>query len=307
VPSELQFQKWLPNLNITRDGKHIYNFKQDFPLAIFSYRFPYYIRLVPNYHDYFEITYNCGGPGILNVSNREYAMGTDAIAVIGPNEMHSIHSTGKTHLDMLSVFFMPGLISAPGSDDSLLDLTRPFFHGTRHVIEAQDIDHEVVFGCIHEMHRLENTRPKFYRLLLRHQLFELLLKILQHYDAHDLIGTGSRSSPRLRRAKVHHLNKVFGLVEARYRDQISLDQAAQLCNMSRTYFCRFFKNVTGTTFIDYLNNFRISRAKEMMLLGDLTATQIAYQVGFNNLGYFFRSFKKYANLRPKEFVSEHSK
>jgi YesN/AraC family two-component response regulator len=221
--------------------------------------------------------------------------------------MHRIHSTGRTHLDMFSLFFMPSLVSPPGPDDSLLDLTRPFFDGTQHVISAGDMDLARVFANMREMLRLDNARPKFYRLLIRQQLFELLLQILQHCDAHNLMGAASHSSPRQRRANVHQLNSVFGMVETRYQEQITLDQAAQLCNLSRTYFCRFFKNITGTSFVDYLNNFRISRAKEMLLVGDMTATQIAYHVGFNNLGYFFRSFKKYANLCPREFVAEHSK
>jgi AraC-like DNA-binding protein len=302
--ARLTFDDWAPDLDITRDGKHLYAFKPDFPLAVFSYRFPYYYWLVPNYHDYLEITYNYGAAGILNVSDREYEMATGSVAVIGPNEMHRIHNVGKTHLEMLSVFFLPSLISAPGPDDYALELARPFFDGKRHVLAAADLDGDAILDCLREMLRLENARPRFYRLHLRQLLFQLLLLILHQYDDAGLLGRGAEGSRFKSAASLGRLNKVFGLVESRYREQIPLERAARMCSLSPTSFCRYFQKVTGTSFVDYLNNYRISRAKELLLAGGLTATQVAYEVGFSNLGYFFRVFKKYAHLTPREFLRE---
>ena len=71
--------------------------------------------------------------------------------------------------------------------------------------------------------------------------------------------------------------------------------------MSPNYFCRFFKKVTGLTFTQYLLNIRIDKAKELILKNNMPITDIAFTVGFENLGYFYRSFKKYTKHSPKEY------
>jgi len=71
--------------------------------------------------------------------------------------------------------------------------------------------------------------------------------------------------------------------------------------LSTYHFCKFFKKVIGCTFTKYLARIRIDKAKELLLTENLTATTIAYRVGFDNLGYFFRKFKELTGLSPKEF------
>jgi AraC family transcriptional activator of pobA len=304
-PAELVFDRWSPDIGITRDGKHTYRFKPDFPLVIFSYCFPYYYANVPNYHDYLEITYNCGGTGVWHVSGREYSFAQADVAVIGNEQLHCIRPAAKVNLDLFSIFFKPDVVCPSSGDESKYDLTRPFRDSAHHILKAAEFDHASLFAMMLEMHRIDRLKPKYHRLHLRHLLFELMLRLLHHYDDRRLFAEQPAGNSHTSESAIHRLNPVFNLVENHYRERITLDQAAQACNMSRTYFCRFFKNVTGTSFIDYLNTFRINQAKQLIIGDTMTASQVAYHVGYNNLGYFFRSFKKHTSLRPKEFAAEH--
>ncbi len=304
IRNVLTFDRWNPDVGITRDGKHIYSFPQSFPLVIFSYSFPYYYSNVPNYHEYFEISYNCAGTGVYHVSNREYSFQDGDVAVIGSDELHYLRASTRSNLNLFSIFFRPELVCPPTGDESTYELVRPFVDGAPHVLRALEYDHARLLRTMLEMYRLETLKPRYYRLHLKHQLVDLLLQLLHHYDLCHLFH--SRASPRAAKgeANVHRLNPVFNLVENHYRERITLTQAARLCNMSRNYFCRFYRTVTGTSFLDYLNKFRINRAKELIIDGDLTRTQVAYQVGYNNLGYFYRAFRKYVHLSPGEYITE---
>lgn len=301
----LQFNKWTPDLGITKDGKHLYSFRQDFPLMVFSYCFPYHYNNMPNYHDYLEVSYNCSGRGMYHVSNHEYLFAPGDVAIIASDEIHYLRASEKTNLDLISVFFLPEAVCPPAGDGSTYDLTRPFFDSSHHVLKAVEFDHLRLLRTMVEMYRLEKEKSKYYRLHQKHLLFDLLLQLLHHFDDCHLFAELPRNRIRQREADIHRLNPVFTYVEEHYRERIDLRQAARVANMSRNYFCRFFKRVTGTSFVDYLNKFRINRAKQLMLGGGLTTTQVAYQVGYNNLGYFYRSFKRYAHLCPREFVLEH--
>lgn len=304
MQNHVQFQRWKPVFHFTKEGKHVIDFCEDFPIEIAGFRFPYFINLLPNYHDYLEISNIINGTGVFYISNKEYHLAKHDLVVIGSDEVHTFLASKNASLDIFSIFFLPEVLSAPIEDDISFDIIRPFYNSTNHVIRSSDIDYDKMSEIMLEMYRLEKSKPKYFKLSIRFHLFELLLLLLFHYDDNALFSTDSKDKAYRRRAIIHRLNKVFSLVENNYHEQISLDYVASICNMSKNYFCRFFHEVTGNSFIDYLNKFRINKAKYLLLNSDLSITQIAFDVGFNNLGYFFRVFRKYANLSPKEFIRE---
>jgi AraC-like DNA-binding protein/quercetin dioxygenase-like cupin family protein len=304
--TRIQFQRWEPVFHFTKEGKHIIDFHDGFPIEITGFRFPYYINLVPNYHDYLEISTVATGTGVFYISNKEYQLAKNDLIVIGSDEVHTFLASRNSFLDIFSVFFLPEALTAPADSETTLDIIRPFYNSTNHVIRSVDIDYAKVSEIMLEMYRLEKCKPKYYKLSIRFHLFELLLFLLFYFETNSLFSSESPERSYRRRANVHRLNKVFSLVENNYPEDISLDYVAGICNMSKNYFCRFFREVTGNSYIDYLNKFRINKAKHLLLNSDQSITQIAFDVGFNNLGYFFRVFRKYANLSPKEFIRENN-
>ncbi len=73
--------------------------------------------------------------------------------------------------------------------------------------------------------------------------------------------------------------------------------------MSPTYFCRFFKKVTHHSLTDYLSRLRVERAKELLLRGGLSVTEVSMATGFESHSYFDRVFRRYAHESPREFLS----
>jgi AraC-like DNA-binding protein/ligand-binding sensor protein len=84
-------------------------------------------------------------------------------------------------------------------------------------------------------------------------------------------------------------------------ETIKLEQIARAFNVSTFYFCRKFKKETGVTFVDYLNRFRIERAKILLDNSSLSVTDIAYGVGFQSLTHFNRTFRKVVSVSPTEY------
>jgi len=91
---------------------------------------------------------------------------------------------------------------------------------------------------------------------------------------------------------------------AHYDERITLDQASEVACMSKHYLCKFFKKVTGFTFLEYLMKIRIDKAKELLLHGKKSNTEIAYDIGFENLSYFYRIFKRLTHMNPGEFLKD---
>lgn len=101
--------------------------------------------------------------------------------------------------------------------------------------------------------------------------------------------------------KIQHLKQALRLIETEYASTITLPQLAKACGMSPKYFCRFFKEMTHKTPIDYLNNYRVKMACEMLRQNQESITEIALNCGFNDLSYFIKTFKRYKGVSPKGY------
>jgi AraC-like DNA-binding protein len=71
--------------------------------------------------------------------------------------------------------------------------------------------------------------------------------------------------------------------------------------MTESRFSRFFRRATGNTFTDFVNHVRINRACQFLMESDRQITNIAYDVGFNNIANFNRRFLDIKGMTPREF------
>lgn len=101
---------------------------------------------------------------------------------------------------------------------------------------------------------------------------------------------------------IHNINKIMQYIESHYQEDITIDQLASLLNINKYYFCRLFKEITGFTPVKYINNFRVHQAIALIKQHpELSITEIATQVGFNDSNYFARVFKDVTNKSPSTF------
>lgn len=84
-------------------------------------------------------------------------------------------------------------------------------------------------------------------------------------------------------------------------DEISLNTIAAEVGMSPSYFSSIFSKEMGKTFVEYLTEIRMDRAKELLMCSSMKASEIGYEVGYKDPHYFSYIFKKTQNCTPKEF------
>lgn len=94
---------------------------------------------------------------------------------------------------------------------------------------------------------------------------------------------------------------VTAYVAANYMEKISLVTVARMCGLSSFQFSRTFKKTKGVAFRDFVIDFRIERAAQDLRTSRTSVTEIAFSVGFNDLSYFARMFRRRFGVAPCQY------
>lgn len=101
--------------------------------------------------------------------------------------------------------------------------------------------------------------------------------------------------------------KILTYISKYYSEPISLTDIADKIGMNKSAFCRFFKEKTSKSCIEYINELKVSYACKLLREGRLSISQICYEVGFNNISNFNRQFKKITGFTPSDYLLEFKK
>ncbi len=97
------------------------------------------------------------------------------------------------------------------------------------------------------------------------------------------------------------IKKILLYIRENFDKPITLEDMARKAEMSTKYFGTYFKNMTGKTPFDYLNEYRIEKAARKLLNTDTSVTDIAFSCGFNDLSYFIKTFKRINKTSPGKY------
>lgn len=101
------------------------------------------------------------------------------------------------------------------------------------------------------------------------------------------------------------VEKIKIYIQHNYQKNLTLDFIASLFYLNRSYLSTLFRQKTGMKFIDYLNEIRIEKAKDLLLHSDRKMYQISKSCGYDNSKYFFRIFKKKMRVTPEQYRNLH--
>lgn len=162
--------------------------------------------------------------------------------------------------------------------------------GPRVVTEAERI------GLLSKMLESEASRPSDGSGLIVEALSEaLVVEVL-------------RSLPdrrTLRGPRDHRLRKAVAMIENCYKEPLTIEALAHAAKLSRFHFSRLFREQTGMSPYQYLTCHRLERAAELLRRGGRSVTDVAFSVGFQDLGRFSRLFRQRFDCAPREVLARH--
>ena len=140
------------------------------------------------------------------------------------------------------------------------------------------------------------TVPPFQKLL---GLLDLLNTIATSKDFEIIDSQPDKYD--LSAVDLERINKIYAYVIEHYTQDIHLETAAHLTNMTETAFCRYFKKITKKTFLDLVTEFRIKHACNLLNSTDKQVAEVCFESGFGNISHFNKQFKVVTGYRPLNY------
>ena len=140
----------------------------------------------------------------------------------------------------------------------------------------------------------------FQTQVLNREQYEGFINMLTIFAQH-LASIGNSIKIKENAREPQTVKRARQYIEHNFDKRLSLEEAAKAVNTSVRYFCKVFKKSTSMTFIDYLTRLRIEKSKNLLLDPNKRISEIAYEVGFESLTQFNRSFKKLCGQTPTEY------
>ena len=243
-------------------------------------------------HQEIQISLIKKGEGTFIIGDHVGEFNEGDIFVIGENLPHvfnSDESIKKVH--MISLFFMK---SAYGER---------FFA----MPEFKDLDSFFSNSTLgfkldppsNEVSDLIQTLPHISKL----QLFITFFEMLRSMNQQNITTFSSAIHTKVYgEEEGNRMRNIFGYTLDRFDKSISLNEIAQIANMTPNAFCRYFKQRTNKTYVNFLLDIRIGNACKLLTKNtDFSIAEISYKSGFNNLTNFNRKFKSIKGMTPSEF------
>lgn len=106
--------------------------------------------------------------------------------------------------------------------------------------------------------------------------------------------------------KLSPVEKAKEWIQSHIEESVTIQMVADHVHMNPTYFCELFKLQTGETVHDYLTRKRMEAASKLVLTSDHKLAEIAQMVGYKDVKYFSRQFKKHYGILPSKYKELHS-
>jgi len=220
----------------------------------------------------------------------EFSQGN--IFIIGENLPHVFHndpSDGEVH--MISLFFMKSSYGDHFFDLPEFKSLNPLFQASNMGIQLKDPSEKLVYSM---------DRITLASKLNRFISFMEILQAISKETMPTLSSAIHRKSYGEEEGK--RMRDIFEFSINNFDQNISLNQVAGIANMTPNAFCRYFKQRTNKTYINFLLDIRIGNACKLLTKKtDLSIAEISYKSGFNNLTNFNRKFKSIKGITPSEF------
>lgn len=245
-----------------------------------------------HFHPEYELVYIECPDGPRHVGSHTSRYKDSDLVFIGSNIPHLNFDYGvTTDYEKVVLHIQPSFMEKMFKDVPELSAIFRLFQLSQHGIAFSDVTKKEV-----------GQRLKVFHLLAPFEQFLSVMEMLQILATSDeaILLHNQPVENQYSMKEQKRLRKIYAFIDDNYQRKIAIQEVADLSNLTKAAFCRYFKKATSSTFVNFLNQYRVSQAKRLLMLNK-NVSEACYECGFESLSYFNRTFKQLTNENPSEF------
>lgn len=239
-----------------------------------------------HWHESLEILHFINGAGSVICGLTAIPVQAGDTVVVGSSELHALEArSGRLEW----YYVIPDASLWENLSLDLCDIA--FYHL---------LPHDETTGClIRQMDDELKRQAVGYKAAVKALLARMMVYLLRN-AVEDRRGWQQMRGDQ---AKLEMVKKALGYMQLHCGGPIPLEELCGHVGLSKYYFCRVFREVTGMTSVEYLNLYRCTKAQKLLKTGRFTIAGAAEAAGFASLPYFYRIYKKTMNALPSHAMS----
>lgn len=269
------------------------------PYDIYRTCIPQFFTGFPmHWHEELEIVYVLKGCATYMIDFETYYLEQGDILIIPPTSLHSFEQYKDSDFDAVTIIFSQNMINGNLVDTCSTKYIVPIFQNdvylTTYIPKTNAYNQQLAEYIMHAVNE-HQTKTVAYELRIRIDF----LNIIQYCFQQHLYTKGTPSDTSTR--TMTQIKAITNYIEEHYTEKITLEDLATFANISIFYLSHIFKNCTGQSPNEYLNDYRLTKAANQLTTENIPILSIATECGYNNISYFNRVFKRRYGLTPKAY------
>ncbi len=238
--------------------------------------------LTPHWHEHLELLYFLDGSANFTCNDTTVYVEAGDLVVVNPSQIHTFDSLSDASFCCIILY---PLFFADVDYDSNMRLCNYIFKD------------KFVEKCVKEMMEEYALNTVGSDMILKASAYSLMAYLVRNYKSYKITEKESASN----NSKIERLTSLLFYISKNYDKKMTSEDMAAVCFMNKSNFCRFFKKCLGKSPIEFLNDYRIEKACELLAETDKTITEIAFSTGFEDINYFSRIFKAGKHITPTAY------
>lgn len=255
-----------------------------------------YTKLGPvfyeNWHEHIQFFYFIEGTALIRCNSKNIHVRANDFVIINSNELHYCENL-CTNLTYYIIRFDLSFLFSKQVDSCQTKFMAPL---AQNLILFKNLvrDNEDISECIKKIIEEYFSKQIGFELAIKSYLYKIIVLLLRNYV--DKILTVKQFNSRIN--NLNRFKNILTYINNNFTEKITLDKLAEMAHISKEYFCRTFKQITGKSALEYITELRIQKATLLLQKSNLNITEIALNCGFGDINYFSRIYKKNMNISP---------
>ena len=258
-----------------------------------------------HWHYYTEFIYVLEGTADIECGEKSYMVYPDDLMIIHARCLHSVNSITKP-LRFLAIKFD---LNALNCYDDFFSRPISLFSKSEHDRNAEllikayklkDLDFRFLFErCVNE-----GINKEFgYDVLIRNGICGIIMEIIRIWKRSGF----DTDKHLLQEREGYSIDNITAYIDRHYNEKLSVQDLADMCKVSYSYFARVFREKYGRSCKEYMEYIRVCKAEEMLMHTDMDLSFISQETGFADCSHFIRIFKKFRNYTPQKYRKKYVK